>query len=245
MTDTSMVPRKRDGDRPVRRPLVDEELADQLLGKAQAEGVELLGPDGLLSQVTKAVLERALAEEMTGHLGYDKHDPAGRGSGNSRNGATGKTVLTDIGAVDLAVPRDRAGTFEPQIVRKGQTRLDGFNERIIALYARGMTTRDIRAHLREMYGVDVSPDLISRVTGAVIDELTEWQARPLDAVCPVIFIDALMVKIRVLSLIMWLAGQEYAFSEQFQAGAAEHLAFEHFEPVDVAWASPRSVETSP
>jgi transposase-like protein len=196
MTDTSMVPRKRDGDRPARRPLVDEELADQLLGKAQAEGVELLGPDGLLSQVTKAVLERALAEEMTGHLGYDKHDPAGRGSGNSRNGATGKTVLTDIGAVDLAVPRDRAGTFEPQIVRKGQTRLDGFNERIIALYARGMTTRDIRAHLREMYGVDVSPDLISRVTDAVIDELTEWQARPLDAVYPVIFIDALMVKIR-------------------------------------------------
>jgi len=206
MTDTSMVPRKRDGDRPARRPLVDEELADQLLGKAQAEGVELLGPDGLLSQVTKAVLERALAEEMTGHLGYDKHDPAGRGSGNSRNGATGKTVLTDIGAVDLAVPRDRAGTFEPQIVRKGQTRLDGFNERIIALYARGMTTRDIRAHLREMYGVDVSPDLISRVTGAVIDELTQWQARPLDAVYPVIFIDALMVKIRVLSLILWRGG---------------------------------------
>jgi transposase-like protein len=114
-----------------------------------------------LSQVTKAVLERALAEEMTGHLGYDKHDPAGRGSGNNRNGTTGKTVLTDIGAVDLAVPRDRNGSFEPQIVRKGQTRLEGFNERIIALYARGMTTRDIRAHLREMYDVDVSPDLIS------------------------------------------------------------------------------------
>src|SRR5436190_17922921 len=180
MTGTSMVARKP-GDRlPGRRPLVDEELADQLLGKAAAQGVELLGPDGLLSQVTKAVLERALTEEMTGHLGYDKHDPAGRGSGNSRNGTTGKTVRTDIGAVDLAVPRDRAGTFEPQIVRKGQTRLDGFNERIIALYARGMTTRDIRAHLREMYGVEVSPDLISRVTGAVIEELAEWQARPLD-----------------------------------------------------------------
>ena len=119
------------------RPLVDEELADQLLGRAQAQGVELLGPDGLLSQVTKAVLERALAEEMTGHLGYEKHDPAGRGSGNSRNGTTAKTVLTDVGAVDLAVPRDRNGTFEPQIVRKGQTRLEGFNDRIIALYARG------------------------------------------------------------------------------------------------------------
>jgi putative transposase len=196
MSDTSMVARKRDGDPPARRPLIDEELADQLLGKAQAEGVELLGPDGLLSQVTKAVLERALAEEMTGHLGYDKHDPAGRGSGNSRNGTTGKTVLTDVGAVDLAVPRDRNGSFEPQIVRKGQTRLEGFNERIIALYARGMTTRDIRAHLREIYGVEVSPDLISRVTDAVVGELAEWQARPLDRVYPVVFIDALMIKIR-------------------------------------------------
>ena len=180
MQDTAMVPRKPDGGSSGRRPLVDEELADQLLGKAAAEGVELLGPDGLLSQVTKAVLERALTEEMTGHLGYDKHDPAGRGSGNNRNGTTGKTVLTDIGAVDLAVPRDRNGTFEPQIVRKGQTRLEGFNERIIALYARGMTTRDIRAHLREMYDVEVSPDLISRVTDAVVEELAEWQSRPLD-----------------------------------------------------------------
>ena len=196
MQDTAKVPRKSDADRSARRPLIDEELADQLLGKAQTEGVELLGPEGLLSQVTKAVLERALAEEMTGHLGYDKHDPAGRGSGNNRNGTTGKTVLTDIGAVDLAVPRDRNGSFEPQIVRKGQTRLDGFNERIIALYARGMTTRDIRAHLREMYGVDVSPDLISRVTDAVVEELAEWRGRPLDRVYPVVFIDALMVKIR-------------------------------------------------
>ncbi len=128
--------------------------------------------------VTKAVLERALAGEMTGHLGYETHDPAGRGSGNSRNGTTGKTVLTDIGAVDLAVPRDRNGSFEPQIVRTGQPRLDGFNERIIALHARGMTTRDIRAHLREIYGVDVSADLISRVTDAVIVDLAEWQGRP-------------------------------------------------------------------
>ncbi len=195
MSDTAEMGRKREGPRG-RRPLVDDELADQLLGRAQADGAELLGPDGLLSQVTKAVLERALAEEMTGHLGYEKHDPAGRGSGNSRNGMTPKTVLTDAGAVDLAVPRDRAGTFEPQIVRKGQTRLEGFNERIIALYARGMTTRDIRAHLREMYDVDVSPDLISRVTDAVLEELAEWQSRPLDRVYPVIFIDALMVKIR-------------------------------------------------
>src|SRR6478672_4181276 len=180
MTDTEIVPRKRDREPADRPPLVDAELADELLARAQRDGTELLGPDGLLSQVTRAVLERALAEEMTGHLGYEKHDPAGRGSGNSRNGTTGKTVLTDVGAVDLAVPRDRAGSFEPQIVRKGQTRLEGFSERIIALYARGMTTRDIRAHLREMYDVDVSPDLISRVTDAVVEELTEWQSRPLD-----------------------------------------------------------------
>jgi putative transposase len=196
MTDTAMVARNS-GDRDRARPaLIDEQLADQLLGKAQAEGVGLLGPDGLLSQVTKAVLERALAEEMTGHLGYEKHDPAGRGSGNSRNGMTSKTLLTDVGAVDLQVPRDRNGSFEPRIARKGQTRLEGFNDRIIALYARGMTTRDIRAHLREMYDVDVSPDLISRVTDGVLEELAEWQSRPLDRVYPVVFIDALMVKIR-------------------------------------------------
>jgi putative transposase len=196
MSDTAIVPRKT-GDRPDDlAPLIDEQLADQLLGKAQAEGVELLGPDGLLSQVTKAVLERALAEEMTEHLGYEKHDRAGRGSGNSRNGSTGKTLLTDVGAVDLAVPRDRNGSFDPKIVRKGQTRLEGFNDRIVALYARGMTTRDIRAHLREMYGVEVSADLISRVTDGVLEELADWQSRPLDPVYPVVFIDALMVKIR-------------------------------------------------
>ena len=196
MQDTAKLTRKPDSGKPAPRPLIDEELADQLLGKAHAEGAALPGPDGLLSQVTKAVLERALAGEMTGHLGYEKHDPAGRGSGNSRNGTTPKIVLTDVGAVDLAVPRDRNGTFEPQIVRKGQTRLDGFNDRILALYARGMTTRDIRARLREMYDVDVSPDLISRVTDGVLEELAEWQSRPLDQVYPVIFIDALMVKIR-------------------------------------------------
>jgi putative transposase len=134
----------------------------------------------VLSRVTRAVLERALAEEMTGHLGDEKHDPAGRGSGSSRNGTAARTVLTDAGAVDLAVPRDRNGTFGPGIVRKGQTRLEGFSDRILALYARGMTTRDIRAHLREMHDVEVSPDLISRVTGGVLEELAGWQSRPLD-----------------------------------------------------------------
>jgi putative transposase len=196
MTDTRTVPRQPDREPVSRPPLVDDQLADELLGRAQAEGVQLLGPDGLLSQVTKAVLERALGEELTHHLGYEKHDPAGRGSGNSRNGATGKRLLTEVGGVELQVPRDRNGTFAPQIVRKGQTRLDGFNDRIIALYARGLSTRDIRAHLREMYDVEVSPDLISRVTDGVLEELQEWASRPLDRVYPVVFIDALMVKIR-------------------------------------------------
>src|ERR1700733_12801746 len=131
MTDTEIVSGKSDRPPVGKAPLVDPALADELLARAQSGGVELLGPDGLLSQVTKAVLERALAEEMTEHLGYEKHDPAGRGSGNSRNGSTPKTLLTDVGAVDLAVPRDRAGSFDPKIVRKGQTRLEGFNEKII------------------------------------------------------------------------------------------------------------------
>jgi transposase-like protein len=136
MIDTEVVPRRSDRSPAANAPLIDAATADELLAKAQAEGVELLGPDGLLSQVTKAVLERALEEELTDRLGYEKHDPAGRGSGNSRNGSTGKTLLTDVGGIDLAVPRDRNGSFSPQIVRKGQTHLDGFNERIIALYAR-------------------------------------------------------------------------------------------------------------
>jgi putative transposase len=195
MTDTAAV-RDGSGRPPAGEPVVDEQLADQLLAKAAAEGVELLGPQGLLSQVTKAVLERALGEELTEHLGYEKHDRSGRGSGNSRNGSTPERLVIEVGPVELAVPRDRAGSFDPRIVRKGQSRLDGFNDRIIALYARGLTTRDIRAHLREIYDVEVSPDLISRVTDAVVDELIEWQSRPLDAVYPVVFIDALMVKIR-------------------------------------------------
>jgi hypothetical protein len=152
--------------------------------------------DGLLSQVTKAVLERPLGEELTAHLGYERHDPAGRGSGNSGNGVTGKRLLTEIGGIDLEVPRDGTGSFSPQMVRRGQTRLDGFNDPVIAPYARGMTTRDIRAHLREMSDVEVSADLISRVTDVVVEELQDRQAWPLDRVYPVVFVDALMVKIR-------------------------------------------------
>ncbi|MFV1963311.1 MAG: IS256 family transposase [Acidimicrobiia bacterium] len=166
------------------------------MAQVESEGAELLGPDGLLSQVTKAVLERALDEELTGHLGYDKHDPVGRGSGNSRNGTSPKVLLTEAGAVDLDIPRDRNGGFEPKIVPKGTTRLKGFNDRIVSLYARGMTVRDVQAHLEEIYDVEVSPDLISKVTDAVFDELQEWRNRPLDEMYPIVYIDALMIKIR-------------------------------------------------
>ena len=171
------------------------ELLDELLsGYEKPE--DLLGEEGLFWQLKEALLERALGAELSDHLGYEKGDPAGRGSGNSRNGHSGKTVLTDDGELDLAVPRDRNGTFEPAIVPKGERRLEGFDERIVSLYARGMSVREIRGHLEELYGVSVSPDLISRVTDAVLEEVREWQNRPLDPVYPVVFFDALRVKIR-------------------------------------------------
>jgi putative transposase len=179
-----------------REPVLSPEALDELMAKVDANGLELLGPDGVLAGITKAVIERALDEERTHHLGYERGDPAGRGSGNSRNGAFPKTVLTEIGAVDIDVPRDRNGTFEPALIPNGATRLAGFNERIISLYASGMTTRDIRSHLGQIYGVEVSPDLISRVTDGIVEELNEWQNRPLDAVYPIVYIDALVVKVR-------------------------------------------------
>jgi len=155
------------------------ELLDELMARVKMDGIELLGEGGVLAELTKKILERALDEELTDHVGYVRGDPAGRGSGNSRNGTTPKRVLTEIGAVDLDIPRDRNGDFEPQIVPKGTTRLAKFNENVIALYAGGMSTRDIRKTLKRMYSVDVSPDLISRVTDGVVEELKEWQSRPL------------------------------------------------------------------
>ncbi|MGW5256662.1 IS256 family transposase [Streptomyces sp. NPDC004012] len=184
----------------VEQKLVDE-VVERLMDRADASGAALLGEGGLLTEVTRAVLERALEAEMTEHLGYEKHDPAGRGSGNSRNGTSPKTVLTDAGAVTVAVPRDRERSFEPQLVPKHARRLAGFNERILSLYARGMSVRDIRSHLAGVYGVEVSPDLISKVTDAVADELAAWQNRPLDAVWPIIYIDALWIKIRSGSVV--------------------------------------------
>lgn len=175
---------------------VPDELIDAVMANVDAGGVELLGPDGVLAELTKRILERGLSEELTDHLGYESGDPAGRGSGNNRNGTTPKTVLTEIGAIDLDVPRDRNGTFEPQLVPKGARRLERFNENIVHLYARGMSTRDIRRELARMYAVEVSPALISKVTDGILDELNEWQSRPLDAVYPIVYIDALVVKVR-------------------------------------------------
>src|SRR6201994_2257462 len=171
------------------------ELLDQLLANYE-KPEDLTGDGGLFKQLKKALIERALGAELTDHLGYEKGDPAGRGTGNSRNGSSSKTILTEDGEIEIAVPRDRAGSFEPQLIAKGQTRFDGFDDKILSLYARGMTVREIQGHLAELYGAEVSPDLISRVTDAVLEEVREWQNRPLVPVYPVVFFDALRVKIR-------------------------------------------------
>jgi putative transposase len=173
--------------------LLSPEAIDSLVADADEAG---LGTEGLLNQLTKAVLERALDVEMADHLGYDKGDPAGVGSGNSRNGRSAKTVLTHAGPVELDVPRDRSGSFEPQIVRKRQRRLGNIDDMILSLYARGMTTRDIIEHLSEVYDASVSPGLVSQVTDVVNDEIVAWQTRPVDAVYPILYIDAIVVKIR-------------------------------------------------
>lgn len=171
------------------------ELLDKLLAGVKTQE-DLAGPDGLLKQITKALVERMLAGELTHHLGYEKHDPAGHGSGNTRNGKSRKRLKGEQGEMEIAVPRDRNGTFEPQVVRKHQTRWDKLDEQIIALYARGLTVRDIQAQLQEIYGVEVSAGLISEVTDEVLDEVKTWQNRPLENIYPVMFLDALMVKMR-------------------------------------------------
>jgi transposase-like protein len=176
--------------------LTDKEIAERLVAQAREPGIELVGPDGFLTRITKSVLEAALDAEMTEHLGYEVGDPAGRGSGNSRNGTTRKMVNTDIGPVSLDVPRDRAGEFEPVTVPKHQRRLTGFNDSIISLYAKGLTTGEIADHFYEQYGAEVSKDTISRITDSVNAEVIEWQNRPLDRIYPVMFIDAIHVKIR-------------------------------------------------
>ena len=175
--------------------VIDPKLLDELLADYK-KPEDIIGENGLLKQLTKAVLERALNAELTEHVGYEKHDPAGYNSGNSRNGTTKKTLKGEFGEMELETPRDRNGSFEPRIVSKGQTRFDGFDDKIISMYSRGMTTREIEGHLKEMYGVEVSPTLISNVTEAVMEEVRTWQSRPLDEVYPILYMDALRVKVR-------------------------------------------------
>jgi len=174
----------------IRRELIDELLQDY------PNPQDILAEGGLLKQLTKAVIERCLEAELDTHLGYAKHARQGTATLNRRNGHSQKTLKGEQGQVEIEVPRDRQGSFEPQLVQKGQTRLEGFDDKIIALYARGMTTRDIQAQLHELYGVEVSPTLISNVTEAVLDEVRQWQARPLEALYPIVYLDCLVVKVR-------------------------------------------------
>ena len=174
---------------------INDDILDELL-KGCERPEDLLGDSGLMKDLKKALMERMLGAELTEHLGYEHGHEAPPVQTNRRNGATRKTVKGDDGAFEIAVPRDREGSFEPKLIGKGQTRIDGLDEKIIAMYARGMTVRDIRGHLEELYGLEVSPDLISRVTDAVLDEVKEWRSRALDAVYPVVIFDALRVKIR-------------------------------------------------
>src|SRR3954451_5600577 len=177
------------------RGRLGDEVIDELLAGARTEE-EIVGPGGVLAQLTKRLVERAMSAELTEHLGYEPHREPPGGTGNTRNGSTGKTLATEHGPVRIETPRDRKGSFEPQIVRKGQRRFEGFDDKILALYSRGLSTRDIEAHLAEIYGVKVGRDLINRVTDAVVEDVREWQQRPLDDVYPVIFLDALVLKIR-------------------------------------------------
>ena len=184
-----------DGE-PGGREAAELELARQLAERAQAEGLQLTGPGGLLGRLTKVVLEGALEGEMDAHLGYAKHDPAGRDGGNSRNGHRDKTVLTDVGPVEIAVPRDRDASFAPKIVAKRQRRLGGVDDMVISLVAKGLTTGEVQAHLAEIYGAEVSRDTISAITERVLEGLAGWQSRPLEPVYAVLFIDVINVKIR-------------------------------------------------
>jgi putative transposase len=196
-------PREDDGPGPpgvtgrqLRELLADDAWLDELVNRADEGGVQLTGPGGFLPEMIKAVLERGLAAELTGHLGYEVGDPAGRGSPNSRNGSTPKTVQTEVGAVPLDVPRDRQSTFEPRLVPKGERRLGGLDDMIISLYAGGMTIRDIQHHLSGTVGTELSHETISKITDAVLEEVKAWQSRPLEEIYPIVYFDALVVKVR-------------------------------------------------
>jgi putative transposase len=174
---------------------IEQEIVDRLLADYK-KPEDLTGENGVLRQLTKALMERALEAEMATHLGYEKHDQEAKPNSNRRNGKSKKTLKGEFGEIEVITPRDREATFEPRIIPKGQTRMAGLDGKILSMYARGMTTRDIQGHLEEMYGVEVSPTLISNVTDAVLDEVRTWQNRPLDAVYPIVYLDALVVKMR-------------------------------------------------
>jgi putative transposase len=176
--------------------MLEAGLLDRVLEQADAGELRLTGEGGFLPEMVKRVLEAGLAAELTDHLGYERHDPAGNGSGNSRNGSTPKQLGTEVGDVDLATPRDRNATFDPQLVGKGQRRLDGLSEMIISLYAKGMTVRDIQHHLASTLGSQLSHETISNITDAVAEEVKAWQARPLEPIYPIVYLDALVVKVR-------------------------------------------------
>jgi putative transposase len=185
--------------RPRRKQTEEEREADEMMDKLLRNyktPEEIVGEGGLLAQLTQRLLERAMRAELTEHVGYEKHSADGRGSGNSRNGRSRKTLKGDFGTIPIEVPRDRAGTFEPQIIGKHQTRWTGFDDKIISMYARGLSTREIQMHLEEIYQVEVSPTLISTVTEEVIDEVKAWQNRPLDEIYPILYLDALYFKVR-------------------------------------------------
>lgn len=175
---------------------IKPEILDALI-KDYKNPEDLLGEQGLLKQLTKALLERAMSAELAHELGYEKHDKSDKSTLNRRNGSSPKAVSSKHGEMEIAVPRDRAGSFEPQIIKKHQRRFDGFDNLILSLYSRGLSTREIQSHLQEIYGVEVSPDLISSVTSAVEEKVREWQQRPLELVYPILYLDALRVKIRV------------------------------------------------
>jgi putative transposase len=176
--------------------LLEPAQIDALLADAEATGIGIDGPDGLISRMIKAVLERGLEVEMADHLGYDRGDPAGHGSGNSRNGITSKTVITSAGQARIEVPRDRNGSFDPRLVPKRKRRIGSTSDMILSLYARGMTTRDIKAHLAEVYGVEVSYETVSKVTDVIVEEVRSWQSRPVDEVYPIMFVDGIRIKVR-------------------------------------------------
>lgn len=186
----------KDAARKAVADLLDKQALDAMLAQVKGEGLRLTGPGGFLSEMVKAVLERGLQAELTEHLGYRAHAAAGKGSGNSRNGSTAKTVQTEVGPIDVRVPRDRAGTFTPMLLPKNARRLGGLSDVVISLYAGGMTVRDISHHLHRVYGSEVGPDTISTITDEVLDEVKAWQSRPLDEVYPIVYVDALVVKVR-------------------------------------------------